>query len=50
MSGTIADLFLRCVYLLSNGLTQIAVSPRIVSGLVVAIVIFSSLPLILYDM
>ena len=35
--GTIAFWPFKCVYLLSFGFTQIAVSPKIVSGLVVAI-------------
>ena len=38
-SGTMADLFLRCLNLLSLGFMHIAVSPKRVSGLVVAIVI-----------
>ena len=42
-SGTIALLLFKCLYLLSLGFTHIAVSPKIVSGLVVAIIIFSSL-------
>ena len=43
INGTIAFLFFKCLNLESFGFTHIAVSPKIVSGLVVAIVIFSSL-------
>ena len=42
--GTTAFLPLRCLKRLSVGLIQIAVSPKIVSGRVVAIVKTSSLP------
>ncbi len=45
--GTIAFLPLRCVNLSSFGFIQIAVSPSIVSGLVVAMVKKSSEPSIL---
>ena len=46
--GTIAFLPLRCLKRGSVGLIQIAESPKIVSGRVVAIVKNSSLPSILY--
>ena len=41
--GKITYLPFKCEYLLSSGLTATAVSPKIVSGLVVAMVIYSSL-------
>ena len=41
--GKITNLPFKCLYLSSSGLTATAVSPKIVSGLVVAIVINSSL-------
>ena len=46
--GTIALLPLRCLKRVSVGLIQIAESPKMVSGRVVAIVKNSSLPSILY--
>ena len=42
--GTIASFPTNLEYLLSFGLTQTAVSPKIVSGLVVAIISFSFEP------
>ena len=46
--GTIAFFPFKCLNLASFGLIQMAVSPKIVSGRVVAIVKRSSLPSILY--
>ena len=42
INGTIAFLFFKCLNLESLGFTHIAVSPKIVSGLVVAISRYSS--------
>ena len=44
ISGTMAFAPFKCLYRSSFGFTQIAESPRIVSGRVVAIVSFSSQP------